>query len=134
MYKVGDEVMIKPKSWFNDNNTNGEVSCGKLFFTTNMSKYCNKKAIIKNINPISGAYTLDIDNEFYHWNDNMFIDTNVADNIIDKNIYDLAKEIFIKQINDSMTTNDINSIAIIAIKQAKIFVDVFNNKTNDIQI
>lgn len=40
-YKVGDKVRIKSLDWYNDNkNKFGNINCGSLLFTSDMSIYC----------------------------------------------------------------------------------------------
>lgn len=70
-YKVGDKVQIKSINWYYDNITN----C--IGFTESMKQYCGKIAIITKIR-FNNSYNLDIDDNLFFWNDEMF-EKNIKD-------------------------------------------------------
>lgn len=68
-FSIGDKVRIKSKEWYDANKDKyGSIkNCG---FIADMSRYCGKEARI--LHESDGFYTIDLDDEFYFWTNEMF--------------------------------------------------------------
>jgi hypothetical protein len=97
-YKIGDRVIVKPLSWFENNCSVYYINSCKFFhlkqktiykyeinFVGKMIKYCNKILIIKDILN-KEVYAMFNDGDMYHWQDWMFYS-------IDKNKFKRLTEI-----------------------------------------
>lgn len=107
-YKVGDKVRIKK-------NLKEDVVYGTQHFVDNMSIYCGRMAIIKNLED-GESYRLNIDNEYWCWTDemleeNQFTKSDLKDNHIVVN----------KKGNKQVWGN----------KDKDLFNDCLTSKTND---
>jgi len=81
-YRVGDNVRIKNKKWYNIlKDSHGDIP-GKIVafgFNQEMSKYCGKIGIITDVfdtyyyrgNEVK-QYKLDIDDGYWSWSEDMF--------------------------------------------------------------
>ena len=59
-YKVGDKVKIKSLDWYNENkNKYGNIKCGYMPFTSNMSIYCGAVLTICDINEEFSYYQME---------------------------------------------------------------------------
>lgn len=70
-YKVGDKVRVKSLEWYNENkNSSGSIHCdSRVFFVSDMSKFCGSIFTIKDIDIDLGAYN--VEENIYYWTDNM---------------------------------------------------------------